>query len=273
MGEILPDELRQATELFTQFQTAANHDLKISNFEQAVKILDKCGIGDVDAKTQEYIANLRLSNTRVLLNFLGTLTQPDPEIWVRYMFLLIFRMEGELGVLVSEYPELMETFKKFEAFVRKDLLEGCRQFVENSEQKRRDVEDLMNDLLPIAEDKLSEQGEFFPFGGAIENNGNVVHLGVAKDARPASSKEFVKAVQQELQNAAKNGKYIAVAIVQHVKVTAPNSEEKIDAIQIRLDHEQNYSVEVFFPFEITEDNKLMIGEAFARDGKALIYDL
>jgi hypothetical protein len=39
-----------------------------------------------------------------------------------------------------------------------------------------EVEDLMNELIPFAQNMLTEYGEFFPFGGVVTSKGEIVHI-------------------------------------------------------------------------------------------------
>jgi hypothetical protein len=41
---------------------------------------------------------------------------------------------------------------------------------------KADCEELMNAVLPFAEKMLGEQGEFFPYGGAMRPNGEIVSV-------------------------------------------------------------------------------------------------
>ena len=44
---------------------------------------------------------------------------------------------------------------------------------------KEECEELMNSLVPVAKMLLKEQGgEFLPFGGYMEPNGQIIHVGV-----------------------------------------------------------------------------------------------
>jgi hypothetical protein len=49
-----------------------------------------------------------------------------------------------------------------------------------------------------------------------------------------------------------------------------NEAEKVDAIQVNLDHTGRYSTEVLFPYVINE-GKVKYGTPFAQEGDYLIF--
>jgi hypothetical protein len=56
-----------------------------------------------------------------------------------------------------------------------------------------------------------------------------------------------------------------------VRVTLPSSDKKSDAIAVSLNHRDDYSVTVFFPYE-TREGRLQFGEVFAQKGEADIFE-
>jgi hypothetical protein len=70
--------------------------------------------------------------------------------------------------------------------------------------------------------------------------------------------------------AARNGEYKATAIVYDVRVKLPSSGEKSDAIAVSLNHRDDYSVVLLFPYRI-DSGKLSLGEPFPQTGEADIF--
>ncbi len=62
----------------------------------------------------------------------------------------------------------------------------------------------------------------------------------------------------------------AVGIVCDVRLKSPDGSTKRDAIQVSLDHVDNYSVKVFFPYSFVND-ELVFGEKFATPGEERIF--
>jgi hypothetical protein len=118
---------------------------------------------------------------------------------------------------------------------------------------------------------LRQHGEFYPFGGYMESNGNIVHLGAADDDtdRPRSD-DLIFVVRGALQELARGNKCIATALVFDVSVAVPGSNSKSDAIQACLDHREGNSAEVFFPYQVT-GSEVVYGESFAQQGKCEIF--
>jgi hypothetical protein len=132
---------------------------------------------------------------------------------------------------------------------------------------KHDAEELMNAVLPFAERMLGQYGEFFPFGGYLRQDGTVVQVG-ATDAgsdRPRST-DLIYILRSSLQEVVRTEQCKATAIVFEVAVMLPGSDRKSDAIQICVDHTDNYSAEVFFPYQII-GGRVVYGETFAQSGK------
>ncbi len=130
---------------------------------------------------------------------------------------------------------------------------------------------LMNAVLPFAEKMLLKNGGFFPYGGALDPNGEAVAVGVYDGCEQPPSNDVILLLKQAFLQGAKSGEYKATALVYDVRVTLPSSDKKSDAIAVSLDHREDYSVIVFFPYEIKE-GRLQFGEVFAQKGEADIFE-
>jgi hypothetical protein len=135
---------------------------------------------------------------------------------------------------------------------------------------KADCEALMNAVLPFAEEMLSQHGEFFPFGGAMRANGEIVSVAGYEGEEHPQSAEVIRLLKDGFIHAARKNEYIATALVYDVRVNVPSKEEKSDAIAVSLNHRDHYSIVVIFPYIIT-DGKLDIGATFAQQGEADIF--
>jgi len=109
---------------------------------------------------------------------------------------------------------------------------------------KHDAEKLIDAVLPFAERMLGQYGEFFPFGGYLRQDGTVVEVGatdVSSD-RPKST-DLINVLRSSLQQIARIEQCKAIAVVFEVAVVLPGSDRKSDAIQICIDHTDNYSAE------------------------------
>jgi hypothetical protein len=136
---------------------------------------------------------------------------------------------------------------------------------------KEEAEQLMNSLLPLAEKMLRDYGEFYPYGGYMRSDGTIVDVGASElhTDRP-QSKELVKMLQDSFRQMARDDKCKAVAIVFDVVVQLPNSDRKGNAIQVCLDHVDEYSAEVFLPYEVL-NHEIIYGRVFAQAGKCQIF--
>lgn len=133
-----------------------------------------------------------------------------------------------------------------------------------------DCNQLLDATVPRAERMLREHGEFFPFGAQMLSSGEIVAV-VAHggDERPPSQ-HLIDLLKKSFKAGAHEGELVATALVYDALVTLPKMDRKSDAIAVRLDHHDNYSVIVFFPYIIADGGPL-IGEAFSTIGEHAIF--
>ncbi len=128
----------------------------------------------------------------------------------------------------------------------------------------------MNSVLPFAEQMLSSHGEFLPFGGAMRPGGELVSVaGYDGDEHPQSL-DLVRLIKEGFVESARRGQYKATALVYDVRIKLPSTGDKSDAIAVSLNHRDNYSVVVIFPYKI-DNGTLTVGDAFAQKGEADIF--
>ena len=136
---------------------------------------------------------------------------------------------------------------------------------------KQESEELMAEMMPLAQRMLREYAEFFPYGGYMKPSGEIVHVGAEhpNTDRP-KSKALIEILQNSFREMARRQQCKAVAIVYDVIVTLPKSEEKSDAIQVCLDHINDYSAVVFLPYKIA-DGELVMDTTFAQEGQHDIF--
>jgi hypothetical protein len=135
---------------------------------------------------------------------------------------------------------------------------------------KEDCEKLMNELLPFAEKMLREHAEFHPFGGAMKPDGEIVHHGAYTGTELPKGQELVDLLTEAFYQSAAKGEYIATAIVYDIRTIPPGETKKTDAICVSLDHRDDYSVNVAFPYTL-KDGELSLKPAFATKGDAKIF--
>jgi len=135
---------------------------------------------------------------------------------------------------------------------------------------KEDCEKLMNALLPFAEQMLREHGEFHPFGGAMKPDGEIVHHGAYTGKELPKGQELVNLLTEAFRQSAAKGEYIATAIVYDIRTVPRGDTEKTDAICVSLDHRNDYSVNVAFPYTLKHGD-LSLKPPFATKGDGKIF--
>lgn len=81
---------------------------------------------------------------------------------------------------------------------------------------------------------------------------------------------MIDLLREGFQADARAGKVKATALVYDIRVKDPRTGKKSDAIAVALDHCDNYSVVVMFPYSMA-DGKLNLGAPFAQAGTYSVF--
>lgn len=113
--------------------------------------------------------------------------------------------------------------------------------------ERDELDALLDPLLKFAHDMLRKQGEFFPFAGTIDNQGQVgLTAADTGDARPAAQ-EIVELLAGGMRAQASAGQIRAAAICYDSRFTREGGA-KTDAIAVSLEHRDGDAVLVMQPY-------------------------
>lgn len=135
---------------------------------------------------------------------------------------------------------------------------------------KAESESLMNAALPFAEEMLQKHGEFFPYGQALDTKGKVVSVAATNGQEHPPSAEIISLLKKAFIEGANSGRYKATALVYDARIQLPSTGAKSDAIAVSLNHRNDYSVVVFFPYR-REGEKLVMGEVFANRGDGDVF--
>lgn len=135
---------------------------------------------------------------------------------------------------------------------------------------KSDVEYLMNETIAFADQMLSEHGEFFPYGAAMTPNGEIVSVAGYEGSEQPPSQKLIDLLKGGFRQSASNGEYKATVIFYDVRVSMPDGVGKSDAIAAALDHREDYSVVVFFPYKL-DGGEIQYGELFAQAGENAVF--
>jgi len=129
------------------------------------------------------------------------------------------------------------------------------------EQEVKDFEVLMNIFFPFAEELLRKFGEFHPFAGAINNEGDVVSVGEHKGDSPLESGEMVTQLKDTLKAGRDN--YKAGTVFYDVRTTDTQTGITTDAIGVFVEHKEGKSAyEFFYPYQLYGNEEITMQESF-----------
>jgi hypothetical protein len=137
---------------------------------------------------------------------------------------------------------------------------------------KEDSECLMKELLPFAKQMLSQEGEFYPYGGVLRPSGDIVHISASIEGNDhPDSQSLIEILTRKLKDSAQSGEAKATGMVFDVRITCPGEVGKSDAIQISLNHSGGFSADVFFPYSIEEPGKVVFKATFAQKGIGAMF--
>jgi hypothetical protein len=136
-------------------------------------------------------------------------------------------------------------------------------------EPKEEIEQLLNYLLPVAEEQLNKDGEFLPYAAMLDTEGEV--KSVSASPGPEDVADVLLALHTELREQAAGGAIVASGIAADVTLTDPDSGEVTDAVQLELDHTDTEAVDVYVPYTNAEAG-IKFGELVAAAGQAPIFE-
>jgi hypothetical protein len=136
---------------------------------------------------------------------------------------------------------------------------------------KADGELLMESLLPFAEEMLRKHREFFPFGGSMKHDGEIVHEGAYNGTEQPPSQELIHMLRQAHQQAAREQRLRACVTIYDIRTVPPGRSVNQDAIAAAIDHIGGYSGVVIFPYSFDSSGDLCIEAPFAVQGDRAIF--
>jgi len=132
-----------------------------------------------------------------------------------------------------------------------------------------EIEELLNFLLPVAEEELSKAGEFYPYAAMVAADGELKAVSAAAGEEPEVA-DLLVALHEELRVQAADGSIRASGIAADVTLTDPDSGETTDAVQLELDHAEGDPVDIYVPYE-TVGNEVKFGELVTAAGREPVF--
>jgi hypothetical protein len=107
-------EIREAIRLFEAWEASINDLGAAKGFTEAVQILDDFLECEPDTPHRTFIRNLKISNTRRLLQQLAKVEKKDFSLWLEYALSAMAVVSNEADALMSADPALKADFDSFQ---------------------------------------------------------------------------------------------------------------------------------------------------------------
>lgn len=130
----------------------------------------------------------------------------------------------------------------------------------------------MSALLPVAEQMLSEQRALRPFGYTLSATDQIVQVGGFGVPSSADDVTLIAQFRETFRDGAVRGELKATALSYSGRSTVPGTGAARDAVFVHLNHRDNYSLVVTFPYHFGVEGELVIEEPFANDGEHDVFE-
>jgi hypothetical protein len=122
--------------------------------------------------------------------------------------------------------------------------------MKSEEDNRRIATQLMNTAMTYARVILKRYGELGLFGYAMNREGEVARQKLEIPRLPTDPNRLWKLLGEHMQERARRGLVQAVAMAADVSLDAPSAEGYVDAVEMAIEVEGGYAIEVTVPYRI-----------------------
>jgi hypothetical protein len=136
---------------------------------------------------------------------------------------------------------------------------------------REDSDSLLNAVMPFAQKMLTKNREFYPFGATMSTGGEISLVAGATGNEHPESAAVIDVIEKGFRESASSGKVRATALAIDVRITPPGKSTKQDAVEVRIDHRDNDSVRVIYPYSFSGSGEVLLEEPFAVPGDGRIF--
>lgn len=135
---------------------------------------------------------------------------------------------------------------------------------------KEDCEDLLTKMFPISEAFLQKNGEFFPFASVMLQNNEIEMIATHNGDEHPESQTVINDLNEILIKGANEGINKATCLVYMSMISNTETNEKFDVVSFNLDHKDNYSIIVVFPYTI-ETGKVQFYQPSVMESEDKIY--
>lgn len=136
---------------------------------------------------------------------------------------------------------------------------------------KEEVEVVLNAIIPFAEEQLKKNKTFYPFGMVMLNDGSVAQTICEFEVDHPQSMDVINRIKEIHSNDAKNNIIKISGICWDSKIELANGK-KTDAMCVRLEHIDNYSIELYKPYSFSLFGKLQTSDILAQKGNREIFE-
>jgi hypothetical protein len=133
---------------------------------------------------------------------------------------------------------------------------------------RRQLDDILDALLPFAHSLLAKRGEFFPFGAVMGPDGKVSMVAGDTGTEHPPSDEVMEVIRAAMRR--DRDKCVAVGICYEVRVRTSPDAPPTDATCVSLEHRSGLAVDVFEPYA-KRGTGMEYGSLFAQQGRKTVF--
>ena len=133
---------------------------------------------------------------------------------------------------------------------------------------RRQLDDVLEALLPFAHRLLDKHGEFFPFGAAMGRDGKISMVAGDTGTEHPPSDEVMDVIRAAMKR--ERDKYVAVGLCYDVRVRAIAGDAPTDANCVSLEHRDGLAVAVVEPYA-KRGTKIEYGSLSAQQGRKTVF--
>jgi hypothetical protein len=127
-------EIREAISLFERWEADVKGPAAAGRFAEAVELLDDYLEAEPDSPHQRFVQNLKVSNTRRLLQLLKGVDKNDVSSWMEYVSVVFLVLKDEVEALMAAHPEVKEDFEAFLAVWGREYAEALQEVVNKRQQ-------------------------------------------------------------------------------------------------------------------------------------------
>ena len=131
---------------------------------------------------------------------------------------------------------------------------------------RTDLDPLLDEAVTVARYFLEKNSEFFPFGVVLADSGAITHVEAWTGPEHPPSEEVIALLMDGFRRGAKEGEYLATALVADVRLPDRGS----DAIRVTLEHRDGTSLHCFVPYR-QSDHGFTYEAMFATKAEARVF--